>query len=72
MQDEVNRLKEINSNLEQTVIQQKDWIERLLEYTNMSEEQLEQVKIDLQVRQQMNKTFASFYELLFGGYRHGQ
>lgn len=71
LRNEIDKLREINSKLEDNIRQQEDWIERLLEYTNMSEEQLKQVKLDLQAREQLNKTFASFYEILFGGYRFG-
>ena len=62
---EISRLSAEKESLEETIRQQAEWIERLLEYTELSKEELQELLSASRITIRTNQTLEAFYRCMF-------
>lgn len=62
---EISRLSAEKESLEETIRQQTEWIERLLEYTKLSKEELQELLSASRIAIHTNQTLEAFYRCMF-------
>lgn len=62
---EISRLSAEKESLEETIQQQTEWIERLLEYTELSKEELQELLSASRITIRTNQTLEAFYRCMF-------